>query len=216
MSAGDGKKSCIRNRVRNRIVARILDGTYAAGTRLKEMALASEFEVSQAPVREALRELESLGLVESKPYCGCTVRSADEADLREAYELKMVLEQHAAMMAVPCASADVDLLDAEVAHMRDAAARQDMEAFAVATLAFHRQVMVMSGNRQFLKVWDSLLWPVRSRVATQRSRTNTATLAENCGVIADALRADDGPRAGQLLHDMIREFIDQYGAPSAG
>jgi DNA-binding GntR family transcriptional regulator len=59
------KRVCMRDRIRDVLVARILDGTYAAGLQLKELSLAREFNVSQAPIREALRELEGTGLVTS-------------------------------------------------------------------------------------------------------------------------------------------------------
>src|SRR5262245_62303599 len=64
------KRTCMRDRIRDVLVARILDGTYAAGTQLKELILAREFNVSQAPIREALRELEGSGLVVSERIAG--------------------------------------------------------------------------------------------------------------------------------------------------
>ena len=72
-------RACMRDQVRDRILSRILSGEYAPGTRLKELSLAAECGVSQAPVREALRELEALGLVECERYRGTRVRSADAA-----------------------------------------------------------------------------------------------------------------------------------------
>jgi DNA-binding GntR family transcriptional regulator len=209
------KRVCAHNRVRNAIVSRILDGSYAPGTRLKEMALAAEFEVSQAPVREALRELETLGLVEAKPYCGCTVRSADAADLREAYEMKMIIEERSANLAVPCQEADLDALDAEVVLLTASAASGDTDTYAAASLAFHRQVVVMSGNRQFLRTWDGLLWPVRTRLATMRARTDMVMLAGEHATIAAALRRGDGETAGKMLRHMILRFIDLHAAPAA-
>jgi len=61
------RHSCMRNKIRDVIVERILDGTYPAGMRLKELVLAAEFDVSQTPLREALRELaDRIGLDEAK------------------------------------------------------------------------------------------------------------------------------------------------------
>ena len=80
----NGQRSCRRDRIRDAVISRIMDGTYPPGTRLKEMALATEFGVSQAPVREALRELEVSGLAVSEPYCGTRVLGVDAAELREA------------------------------------------------------------------------------------------------------------------------------------
>jgi len=96
------QRSCMRDKIRDVIVTRILDGSYAAGERLIELSLAREFNVSQAPVREALRELEALGLVQSERYRGTRVRKADTRELMEAYEMRAVLEERAAQLAVPC------------------------------------------------------------------------------------------------------------------
>jgi len=82
------KRVCMRDHIRDVLVARILDGTFAPGTQLKELSLAREFNVSQAPIREALRELEGSGLVTSERYRGTRVRGADSKEMRESYELR--------------------------------------------------------------------------------------------------------------------------------
>ena len=63
-----------RDRIRYALLRRISDGVYLPGERLKELTLAHEFEVSQAPVREAFRELEALGVLVSEHYRGTRVR----------------------------------------------------------------------------------------------------------------------------------------------
>src|SRR5579864_2234757 len=89
------KKECMRDNIRDVLIARILDGTYPAGTQLKELYLAREFDVSQAPIREALRELEGSGLVTCERFRGTRVRGADFAEMRESYELRTMLEARA-------------------------------------------------------------------------------------------------------------------------
>ena len=76
MSTPALKRTCMRDHIRDVLVARILDGSYPAGTQLKELSLAREFNVSQAPIREALRELEGSGLVTCERYRGTRVRGA--------------------------------------------------------------------------------------------------------------------------------------------
>src|SRR6186713_3122859 len=97
------KRVCTRDFIRDTLVGRILDGTYPAGTQLKELHLAREFDVSQAPIREALRELEGSGLVASQRFRGTRVKGADFAEMRESYELRATLEARAVELAVPCA-----------------------------------------------------------------------------------------------------------------
>lgn len=162
------KRTCMRDRVRDVLVARILDGTYPAGQRLKELSLAREFNVSQAPIREALRELEASGLVYSERYRGTRVRGTDLQEMRESYELRMVLEVRAVELGVPYSPEVLAALTGHLSAMSVAFNRNDLQNFAEQALLMHRQLVLASGNRTFLNAWDSLHWEVRGRVALQR------------------------------------------------
>ena len=63
-------RDCMSDRICRTLAERIIGGLLAPGERLVEMRIAKEFRTSQAPVREALRELEALRLVASEPYRG--------------------------------------------------------------------------------------------------------------------------------------------------
>jgi DNA-binding GntR family transcriptional regulator len=207
MTARQANRTCRRGRIRDAVITRILDGTYPPGTRLKELVLATEFDVSQAPVREALRELEVSGLAVSEPFCGTRVLGFDAADLREAYELKAIIEERAAALAVPCVPADLEALGDDLAQLHDAAARLDFEAYCVANLSFHRGIVTMSGNRSFLRAWDALHWQVRARVAIRQAGVGLPAFAAIHGTVLDALRAGDGKRAGQGLRGIVEKFL---------
>jgi len=206
-ASGEGPRACRRNRIRNAVVARILDGTYPPGTRLKELVLAAEFGVSQAPVREALRELEVSGLAISEPYCGTRVLGVDPADLREAYELKAVIEERAAELAVPCSAETLDALQDDLETLQETAGRLDFEAYAIAVLSFHRGIVLMSGNRTFLRAWDALHWEVRTRVAIRQAGARLPYYAEAHIEVVQALRAGDGQRAGRQLRNIVDKFF---------
>src|SRR5215211_5576065 len=92
-------RSVLRDQVKDVIVERILDGSYAAGARIVEMRVAEELGVSQAPVREALRELEVLRLVVSEPFRGARVREIHADELAEIYPVRAALEEVAAREA---------------------------------------------------------------------------------------------------------------------
>jgi DNA-binding GntR family transcriptional regulator len=203
------QRSCMRDQVRNAIVARIVDGVYAPGTRLKELTLAAEFNVSQAPVREALRELAVLGLVESERYRGTRVRAVTAHEMREAYELRARLEEAAAELAVRAGRDALEALQADVDALLDAARRRDLEAYARHNLDFHRRIVALSGNRVLLRVWESLGWDVRSRITLHRiaDRTRFLAAAASHGDIVAALRAGDGRKAGRLLREHAESFI---------
>jgi DNA-binding GntR family transcriptional regulator len=162
------KRTCMRDHIRDVLVARILDGTYPAGTQLKELSLAREFNVSQAPIREALRELEGSGLVTSERYRGTRVRGADFEEMRESYELRATLEVRAVELALPCSAEVLAELENCLREMTDAHGRNDSEGYITEALSFHRHLIVASRNRTFVAVWDSLHWDVRGRIAVER------------------------------------------------
>src|ERR1700722_14350001 len=87
-----------RDRIRWALLKRISEGVYQPGERLKEMKLAQEFEVSQAPVREVFRELETLGVLVSRRYRGTHVRNISSQENRDAYQLRGYLEEIAVQL----------------------------------------------------------------------------------------------------------------------
>jgi DNA-binding GntR family transcriptional regulator len=97
------------DRLAGAIQTRVLSGDVPVGTRLRQEALAEEFGVSRTPVREALRKLQSTGLVELLPNRGAVVRGPSAREIREAYEVRAELEGLAAELAAGRIS-DADLL----------------------------------------------------------------------------------------------------------
>ena len=168
ISEGVLKRTCMRDRIRDVLVSRILDGTYAAGTQLKELTLAREFNVSQTPIREALRELEGSGLVTNERFRGTRVRGADSAEMRESYELRMMLEVRSVRLAAPYSKELLADLESYMLEMEAGVKANDAEHYIENALRFHRRLVEGSGNRTFLGVWDSLLWDIRGRIALRR------------------------------------------------
>ena len=77
-------RSVLSDTVKDRLLEAILDGRYPPGSRIVETRAAREFGTSQAPVREALRDLEALGVVEISPFRGARVRHPSRDELLEA------------------------------------------------------------------------------------------------------------------------------------
>lgn len=97
MHMGAAPTSTIR--VHDVLRTAILDGHLAPGERLRAEALAGRFGTSRTPVREALLMLEREGLVEVQPNRGAIVRSFDATDLLDLYEVRALIEPHAAARA---------------------------------------------------------------------------------------------------------------------
>lgn len=168
MSEPAANRTCMRDRIRDALVTRILDGTYPAGMRLKELTLAREFGVSQAPIREALRELEGSGLVKNERYRGTRVRGADYREIRESYELRGLMEERALQLVAPFTRELAEELAARTRSMASAIDERNPERYIDEALAYHRRLIEASGNQTFLVVWDFLHWNVRGRVVMRR------------------------------------------------
>ncbi|MGC1458583.1 MAG: GntR family transcriptional regulator [Steroidobacteraceae bacterium] len=207
------KRVCMRDRIRDVLVARILDGTYPAGLQLKELSLAREFNVSQAPIREALRELEGTGLVTSERYRGTRVRGADSAEMRESYELRLMMEVRSIERGLPLALAMLDKLQSCITRMSEAVARGDSEHYIDAALDFHRSLVEMGGNGTFLKLWDSLHWEVRGRIALRRRAAVGGSLAPMVALhmrLMHSLRAGDVARSVEDVRAILQSVADAF------
>lgn len=79
----------------------ILNGELETGSRLVQAEIAATLEVSTTPVREALRDLASEGLIRFDPHRGAVVAELSGEELREIYEIRQILEPHAMRQAVP-------------------------------------------------------------------------------------------------------------------
>lgn len=200
-------RNCTHDRVRWTILERIMDGTYQPGERLKELALAREFHVSQAPVREALRKLEAIGVVKSEPYRGARVRELSTAELRDAYQLRGILEQAATEFIAEFPGESIQYLEQEYDAMGVAVRNGDLQALATHNRNFHRCIMERSQNQEILRAWKSLGICMRSRLNVQRWIEQLPEAILSHQPIIDAFRAGDLRHAGQLLRQHSFRFV---------
>src|SRR5688572_33355566 len=111
------------------------------------MRIAQQFGVSQAPVREALRDLDLLGFVVSSPFRGAIVRQISVEDLVQLYPIRAVLEGVAAREAATrIQPSGLRKLQKLLAMMRNAAALGDTRSEVEADFAFHLTIVEASGN----------------------------------------------------------------------
>ncbi len=150
-------RSVLAEQVKDRLLQDILAGRYPPHSRIVETRVARELGTSQAPVREALRGLEALGVVDILPFRGARVRRPTAGELLEAYAVRAELEALGANLGVPLMT-DADLAELEVLHetIQRAAGEGDRHEVAVADAAFHARLLHMAGNATLERVWRSL------------------------------------------------------------
>ena len=150
-------RSVLSDQVKDRLLKAILDGQYQPGARIVETRVARELGTSQAPVREALRDLEALGVVETTAFRGARVRRPSAAELLEGFVIRAELESLGARLAIPrLTDENVEEMAAFVREMQRAAEVDDASAEASADASFHGRVMELAGNATLERVWRTL------------------------------------------------------------
>jgi DNA-binding GntR family transcriptional regulator len=203
-------RSVLSAQVKDKMLQWILEGQLRPGARIIETRVARELGTSQAPVREALRDLATLGLVEMHPYRGARVREPAPDELVEAMEVRGELEAMAARSAVHRVTpADLDRLEEILHEMRASAARGDAHAQALQNLAFHSNVIAASGNRTIQRLWTMLEPFARSYLTATVPGADLRWLAERHAAVLEALRSGDPERAAQAMRVHAREAESQ-------
>jgi DNA-binding GntR family transcriptional regulator len=196
----------LRDQIKDVIIERILDGAYAPGERIVEIRVAQEFGVSQAPVREALRELELLRLVVSEPFRGARVREITPQELAEIYPVRAALEEVAGRGAAAGLDGDVRDLEAELEGMRRAARAADVQGFVAHDVGFHRRIVEASGNGTLEELWRSLHVDLRTTITLIKRAADLNEVAETHVPVLEALRSRDPERAATALREHIESF----------
>jgi DNA-binding GntR family transcriptional regulator len=188
-------RQTLAHQVREALIGRIVSGDLPAGTRLVETRIAETYGTSQAPVREALRDLEAIHLVETRPRRGTFVRGFAEHTLRESYVVRAALEEAATRLVLVQECLPVEALRRDVALMWDAASDDHHEQCANASVAFHRHIVAAAGNELLLRSWESLWIDARTAAAIVAAGLDLSAVARDHEELLATLEGGDIERA---------------------
>lgn len=202
----------IREAVYEQLKMTILSGAYEVNERLLEHDLAAKMNVSRTPVREALRRLESEGLLEALPKQGLVVKSYTDDDIREIYMIREALECLAAeFAAIKATDEDIALLEKLVMDME----RLNEEADSIEALEAHRHFSEAYNRASHMPTLVHLIESLKGQVARFRhvslsgpERRESAYLEHK--ELLNALKARDPERASALTHIHIRNALTAY------
>jgi len=146
----EGKATTLAETIRQRLADDILRGVYLPGARLDENGLAKRFNLSRTPVREALRQLTSAGLVEMRPHRGAIVSLPTETTLAEMFEVMGEVEASCARLAAQRMS-PAERVRLELVHRRssEAVRNNDRETYRTVNFEFH-DVIYRGAHNDFL------------------------------------------------------------------
>ena len=178
----------------------ILSGELPAGSPLRLEELAARLGMSISPVREAVRRLESLGLAVHVPHRGARVSELALDDLRDTYEVRLVLEPLAVRRAAERFTArDADAARARLDEYADAHARSDLRSARDAHAGFHFTLYRASGSEWLLRLirpaWENC---ERYRAISLHGRSTAEVELEHLRIL-DACAEHEPERAADEL-----------------
>ena len=158
--------------VREYILTKILNGEFEPGERLIEMKIAHQMQTSQAPVREAIRELEATGLLETLPNRGSRVRKVSNQELFDIYDVRAQLEGYAAEIVCEKKISISNELTEAAERMIEAANRDELMLFSSINHEFHSIIIKNAGNEILLKTWQTLHIQIKTFLIVDRQENH--------------------------------------------
>ncbi len=214
--AGDGKSAAVSNgglaparpkasEIRDALEQEIVTNARTAGERLDEQAIARRFAVSRTPVREAINQLASAGLIEQLPNRGAFVRQVGLGELVEMFEVMAELEGMAGRLAARRAAPQaLAALQAALVACSAAAAQQDTDAYYYENERFHHAIYDACGNAFLAAEAKRLHMRLKAyrRLQLRVSQRMKQSLQEHERIVA-AIAAGDGETAERELRAHI-------------
>ena len=195
----------------------IVDGTLAPGQRIFENELADQLGISRTPLREALRQLETEGLVQMNARRGAMVARLSAADMHEEFLIRATLEGLAIELAAPRLTPEhFHELGRQLARMQDALTRGQRVVFLEHHRLFHQTIFDASGAPRLARMLANLLEAAEryEQLELAQDVLHADEMAHHRELL-DLLREGDGKRAAAaytrsfLAHgeDVIRELV---------
>ncbi len=145
----------LHDQVSQYIKESILQGDLQPGDRIVETQIAHRLGVSQAPVREAIRQLEFSGLIEQIPYYGTYVKKVTVKEIENFYQVRGALEILAVQQAArQITSTQMQRVEQTLFLMEEAARMQDVEQYVRYDAQFHDLLIQASGNDLLCRLWE--------------------------------------------------------------
>ena len=199
----------ISQQIRERLLDRIACGQLQPGDRVVEMRVAEEMNASSIPVREAIRELVAMGVLQSAPHRGAWVRQVSLSETVQAFQVRSVLEPLAVELAAPTFLRRCGDLREVVQQIVQAARQRDFASYQHCNQIFHRTIVEAAGNQVLLRVWDGLAFEVRTRFTMDYLTTvDPVAIALEHEPIVEALDCGAAEEAARLLRSHSNGLVD--------
>jgi DNA-binding GntR family transcriptional regulator len=213
--------------VADSIRQQIISGELGSGAALSEVTLAAEHGVSRTPVREALKQLQTEGLVEIRPRVGTFVTTPSRAEIIELFQMKELLEGAAArFLAQRGEVPELQALRVNIAKSDEALANNDVAAYTDLVGEFHALIVEGAGNSKLVQHYRTLMNQLAYTRLVSTSLSLPGRFAESENehrVILDIIETRDAAGSERLMRqhvqasqDALLEVLSPTSGPGTG
>lgn len=184
------KRLLYREEIKDTLMNAIISGMLKPGERIVETRWAKELGISQSPIREALRELEMVGVVETIPYRGCIVREISPAELIDGLKVRAALE----VLAIEEIFEKMDFsflekMQEKMDGMRAAVEQKDMRHFSKEDANFHLAMIEGAENKPLTRLWNQCSTHDMTHVTAMLTDRPLEELCERHQILLDELKS---------------------------
>jgi DNA-binding GntR family transcriptional regulator len=208
---GAAARLSLRDHVRQALRLAIIGGRFRKGEKLNERKLAEDLAVSTTPLKEALRQLEAEGLIETLPRRGLIIRY-DRAFAEEMILTRAVLESTIAALAAKRRTPEqATRLKAVVRLMGEATTNGEIVELIALNEQFHNEIHIASGSVHMARLVDQQrLYDDGARRIIHSDRSESATALAEHSDICDAIIAGDSARAETVMRKHVLRSGERY------
>jgi DNA-binding GntR family transcriptional regulator len=215
------KNKSLRNDVANEIINSIVMGELKPGDRIIEQVISENMKISRAPIREALRDLESQGIIVAVERRGSFVAKLTNQDIAELFSLRSILEGFATRLATSLITVDdIKILSEYTKEMKVAANNNDPQLFLENDINFHQLIIARSEHRRLIKMLNDIRALIRLFMALSKFSMQIENQlfkeAETHQEIINAIEAHDSVKAESVTEshiirsgEMLLEFLSR-------
>jgi DNA-binding GntR family transcriptional regulator len=151
------KKETLRESVRDYLRDAIIQRKIKPQERLIETRIAKELGVSQAPVREAIRELEMIGFIDTIAYSGSYVHSFTKQEIRDNYKIRALLEIYAIKEAIKNLDAEeMQKIEQAFMELKQSYRLHDAKKNTESDIEFHHEIIRATRIKMLERAWHML------------------------------------------------------------
>lgn len=204
MAAVRYQRKVFKDIIKDAIYDAIISGELKQGDRVIEMDWAEKFGSSQAPVREAIRDLEARGVIETAPYKGAVVRVIDKDKLNEIHAIRAGLEAVALKKVInENTEEDIKKIRKVFDEMVKAAENGDPNTFLDKDIEFHETIVDLAGMSDLKKMWDMCNIRLWTAFSMKYTRMELIELGKNHEVILRKIEEKD-------LSDILETILGHF------